>query len=140
MKKIITPNLLRFAVAAGIATLLFRMCLSHSIESQNNYLTVAITISYTIAMSLIGWHFGKKDRMDLPLYDVGFRFHLAAYLMHNLVSEIWYTLELQSRYEHIKVIHFTGIAWGFFLMLHFILFLSTRNKTINNINKDDLFE
>lgn len=138
--KIITHNLIKFAIAATVLTILFRYSLTYGIENESNLIAVLSAFFYAIAMFLTAWTFGKKDRMYLPIYDVGFRFHLAAYMVHNIVSELWFTFGFNSKYENITVIHSTATIWGFFLIGHFIFFLWTRKDAINNLGKEDLFD
>lgn len=88
----------------------------------------------------MGWVFGKRDNLNLPLYDVGFRFHLATYVICNLIGEIWYLLDLQSDYEKIRTIHLTALFWGIGLLIHFIIYLITRKDAIKGIKKSEIFE
>lgn len=138
--KLIAHNLIRFAITATALTILFRYALTYGIENKSNLIVVLSASIYAIAMFLTGWTFGKKDRMYLPIYDVGFRFHLATYLVHNIISELWFMLDFNSKYENITVIHSTAIIWGLFLIGHFVFFLWTRKNAINNLDKEDLFD
>ncbi|HPW66603.1 MAG TPA: hypothetical protein PLY32_02900 [Salinivirgaceae bacterium] len=138
--KIITPNLLKFAGTSFVLTAIFRFCLSYGLENKILLLSVTSAVLYGITMFSAGWFFGKRDWMYLPIYDVGFRFHLATYLTHNAVSELWFILGFNSRYEIIDPIHITAVIWGILLFIHFLFFLWTRKNTINHLDKDDLFE
>jgi len=138
--KIITHNLIRFAITATALTILFRYTLTYGIENKSNLIIILSASIYAIAMFLTGWTFGKKDRKYLPIYDVGFRFHLTTYLVHNIISELWFILGFNSKYENITVIHNTAIIWGLFLIGHFVFFLWTRKNAINNLDKEDLFD
>ena len=91
-------------------------------------------------MFLTGWYFGKKDGEYLPIFDVGFRFHLITYLVHNSISFLWVTLGPASIHESINVILWTAAYWGFFLILHFIFFLFAKKRTIDNLDKKNLFD
>lgn len=140
MKKLITPNLSKFTLAAVLLTIIFRIGLSTAITNQ---ITIAIILSavlYGILMWLNGSYFGKKEYEHLPIYDIGFRFHLATFLAHNVVSILWFSLAFQSKYENIKVIYTTALLWSIFLIIHLVYYLSIRKSTINNLNKEDLFE
>ena len=138
--KLITSFLLRFAVSATLLTLIFRYFLSQSIE-LHSFLSAILTASlYAISMFLIGWYFGKRDREHMPIFDVGFRFHLTTYLIHNIISELWFVFGFNSANENITSIHFTALIWGCLLFVHYIFFLRTRNQTVNHIHKKDLFD
>jgi len=87
-----------------------------------------------------GRYFGWKEYEYLPIYDIGFRFHLATFLAHNVVSLLWFSLGFQSHYETISVIFITAGIWSVFLFIHFMYYLSIRKSTIKDLDKDDLFE
>jgi len=132
--KIITPYLLWFALTVAILTVVFRYFLSYGI-----IITVSASI-YGFLMFASGWYFGKKDREYLPIYDIGFRFHLTTYLVHNTVTLLWLGLGFGSQYEDLKISIMIIIYWGILLLIHFIFFLWSRKNSIKNLDKDDLFE
>lgn len=138
--KAITIYLLRFALVITALTCIFRYFLSYGIDNKSTLIISLSSVLYFIAMFISGWYFGKKEGDYLPLYDVGFRFHLTTYLVYNLISELWFILGFNSNYEKAGNVHSTAITWGAFLLLHLLFFLWTRKKTIDNIDKEDLFE
>ena len=138
--KTITPFLLKFALTATVLAIIFRYFLSYGIDNKTIIIIVLSSVIYGVSMFVSGWYFGKKDGDYLPIYDVGFRFHFTTYLIHNLVSELWFVFGFNSNYERIGVIHFTAIIWGIILLLHFLLFLKARKNSINNLDKAELFE
>ena len=138
--KTITTYLLRFALTAAMLTIVFRYFLSNGIEN-NSGITIALSaIIYGIAMFIAGWYFGKKDGDYLPIFDVGFRFHLATYVVHNVISLLWIGLGFGSKYEKLSVSVMVAIIWGFFLLLHFIFYLFSRKNSINNLSREDIFD
>jgi hypothetical protein len=139
MKKLATPYLLKFALVATVLTIIFRYFLSYGIDSKSTIITVLSAILYFVCMFIAGLYFGKKDSDYLPIYDVGFRFHFTTYLVHNLISELWFILNLNSVYEKIWTVHLTAIFWGIGLLFHYLYFLKTRNRSINGLDKQDLF-
>ena len=138
--KTITSYLLGFAITATILAIVFRFLLSYGIDNKMTWVIIAAAILYCVGMFVNGWYFGKKDNNYLPINDVGFRFHLTTYLIHNLVSELWFILGFNSPYEKIGVIHKTAIIWGVFLLLHLILYIYFRKKSIDGLDKNRLFE
>ena len=138
--KTITTYLLRFALTATILTIIFRYFLSYGIEN-NSGITIALSaIIYGIAMFISGWYFGKKDGDYLPIFDVGLRFHLATYIVHNGISLLWIGLGFGSVYEKFSLPVMVALFWGFFLLLHFIFYLLSRKNSINNLSKEDIFD
>ena len=138
--KIITPQLFRFAVVISVLTIVFRFSLSHMIENKSGYMILIIAILYFLGMFMSGFHFGKKDREYLPIYDVGFRFHFTTYFIYNGISELWFMLGLNSGYETISVVHYTAIIWGGFILMHALFYIRAKRKSIDNLDKRDLFE
>ena len=100
--KTLTPYLLRFALAAVVLTIIFRYFLSYGIEIQTKTIIISSAIIYGISMFSSGLYFGKKDGEYLPIFDVGFRFHLATYVIHNGISLLWIGLGFGSKYEKLE--------------------------------------
>lgn len=140
MKKLITPNLLKFTLATGILTTIFRVGLSASITNKMEIAVILCAVVYGILMWLNGSYFGRKEYEYLPIYDIGFRFHLAAFLAHNMVSVLWFALAFESKYESIKIIYLTALIWSIFLGIHLIYYFSAKKSTIKNLDKEELFE
>ncbi|MBB4119368.1 uncharacterized membrane protein (DUF485 family) [Mesonia hippocampi] len=138
--KTITPYLLRFAVTITVLTIIFRYFLSYGIENQLKTIIVACSITYGLLMFISGFYFGRKDGEYLPIYDVGFRFHLTTYLIHNGISLLWIGLGFGAIHENIDTSIMIALYWGFFLLIHFIFFLWAKKNSINNLDKEDLFE
>ncbi len=138
--KTITPYLLRFAFVATILTIIFRYFLSYGIENQSTIIIILSGMIYGISMFISGWIIGKKDGEYLPIFDVGFRFHFTTFLVFSVVSELWFILGFNSRYEKIETVHITILIWSILLLIHFIAYLWARKNSINNLDKNDLFE
>lgn len=138
--KTISRNLILFSAILFILTLLFRYLLSSMLQNEQ-FTTVWIAVAfYAVFVFILGWIFGKKDKLYLPLYDIGFRFHLATYIICNGIAEVWYLFGFQSDYEQLRSVHLTVVYWGLGLLLHFILFQITRKNAIKGIKKTELFE
>lgn len=138
--KTITPYLLKFAVAAAFLTIVFRYFLSYGIDNKSAVIIALSAALYGTAMFVCGWYFGIKDGEYLPIYDVGFRFHATTYLIHNLISVLWFKLKLNSNYEQLQIIYITALIWGILLIIHFLFYLHARKNSINNLYKKDLFD
>ncbi len=140
MKSLITPNLIKFTIATIILTIIFRIGLSTSITNKMTLAVIIFAIAYAILMWFNGSYFGRKENEYLPIYDIGFRFHLSTFLAHNVVSILWFVFGFESKYENIKVIYITALIWSVFLIIHFIYYLSVRKSSIRNLDKENLFE
>ena len=140
MKSLITQNLIKFTITTIILTILFRIGLSTSITNELTLAVILSAIIYAILMFINGSYFGRKEYEYLPIYDIGFRFHLSTFLAHNAVSILWFVFGFESKYENIKVIYITALIWSIFLIIHFAYYLSVRKSTIRNLDKEDIFE
>jgi hypothetical protein len=138
--KTITKNLLAFSIGLVVLTIAFRFSLSTMLQNRLFGSVWIVATIYGILIFIIGWIFGRKDKMNLPLYDIGFRFHLVTYIICNLIAEVWYLIGLQSEYENIRTVHLTAIFWGIGLLIHFIIYLVTRKNAIKGIKKSEIFE
>jgi len=138
--KFITPYLLWFALAIAVLTVIFRYFLSYGIEHDSGAIITASATIYGFLMFGLGWYFGHKDEKYLPIYDIGFRFHLTTYLVYNAITLLWVGLGFCSKQEDTNIAIHVLIYWGILLLIHFIFFLWSRKKTIKNLDKDDLFE
>ena len=138
--KFFTNYLLKFTFIAIILTFVFRFFLTYGVTHQNVFLIIISSVIYGLCMFLNGSYFGKKERKHLPIFDVGFRFHLMIYLVHNICSELWFYLNFTSKFEQIGVVHLTAFYWGVFLAIHFCIYLYLKKKTIRGLRKEEIFE
>jgi len=136
MKKFITPSLLKFAVSVAALTIIFRLFLDYGVDIQSKIIISLSAIIYFIVMLALGFYFGYKDGQFLPIYDVGFRFHLTTYIVFISISELWYFLGFREE----NSIHKTALIWVIFLFLHFLLFLIMRKKSFKGLHKEELFD
>jgi hypothetical protein len=138
--KIISPNLLLFALLLLVYTLLFRWGLSSLLTAERFLWVILISVAYGAIIFFTAWTTGKRDGMNNFLFDAGFRWNLTTFIVWGVASEAWFLLGLNSPYETIRIVHITLLIWSGFLILHFILFLILRRRTIKGVHKSDIFE
>jgi hypothetical protein len=138
--KLITANLLKFALFFAFGSILFRIGLSWAITHQGYAEIWIFAIIYFLYNAGIGWIFGKKDYERFPLHDIGFRFHFTTYLIFNSIWELWFLLGFQSVNETVAIAHHIALYWGIFLIIHFVLYLLNRKNTIKGMDKSEIFE
>lgn len=138
--KTLTPSLLRYAIIASLMTFGFRVFLSALLQSQQFNFVIPLAILFAVIMFMAGRYYGRKDVAYLPIFDIGFRFHLTTFLQFNLVSFAWQLFGSPSGYEHISTLYWTLTFWGLALGLHYYYYLQVRKDTIKDIHRDDLFE
>jgi hypothetical protein len=138
--KIISRNLLLFAFLLLVYTLLFRFGLGALLTAEKWLWVIIIAVLYGAMIFLTAWTTGKRDGMENFLFDAGFRWNLTTFIVWGAASEAWFLLDLHSVHESIRVVHITLLIWSGFLLLHFILFLILRRRTIKGVHKTDIFE
>ncbi len=138
--KIFTPYLLWFALTVVVLTVVFRYFLSYGIEVGSRPVVIVSATLYGFLMFGSGWFFGHKDSDYLPIYDIGFRFHLTTYVVHNAITLLWLGLGFGSQYEDLTFSVMVIIYWGILLLIHLIFFLCSRKNSIKNLDKKELFE
>ncbi len=138
--KIITRNLLLFAVLLCVYTLLFRYGLSRLLPAEAWTWVIVTSILYGLMIAVTAFLSGRSDGRENFFFDAGFRWNLTTFIVWGATSEAWFLLGLQSQYETIRTVHISLLIWSFFLVLHLILFLILRRRTIRGIHKTDIFE
>jgi hypothetical protein len=138
--KIITRNLLLFASLLLVYTVLFRFGLSSLLSAEKWIWVMIIAVLYGALIFVTAWMTGKRDGKENFLFDAGFRWNLTTGIIWGLASEAWFLLGFHSEYESIRAVHITLLIWSGFIVLHFILFLILRRRTIGGVHKKDIFE
>ena len=138
--KIISRNLLLFAFLLLVYTLLFRFGLGSLLTAEKYGLVAIISVLYGGFIFVTAWMTGRRDGRENFLFDAGFRWNMTTFVVWGVASEAWFLLGLHSAYETIRVVHITLLIWSGFLLLHFILFLILRRRTIKGVHKTDIFE
>ena len=138
--KIISRNLLLFALLLLVYTLVFRFGLGTLLTAEKWIWVIIISVLYGAAIFVTAWMTGKRDGINNFLFDAGFRWNLTTFIVWGAASEAWFLLGLHSVHESIRVVHITLLIWSGFLILHLILFLILRRRTIKGIHKTNIFE
>jgi len=138
--KIISPNLLIFALLLLVYTLLFRFGLSTLLMAEKWAWVFIIAVVYGAMIFTTAWTTGKRDGMNNFLFDAGFRWNLTTFIVWGAASEAWFLLGLHSVHESIRIVHITLLIWSGFLVLHLILFLILRRRTIKGVHKTNIFD
>jgi len=138
--KIISRNLLLFAFLLFAYSLAFRFGLSSLLTAEKWAWVVIISVAYGAAIFVTAWMTGKRDGINNFLFDAGFRWNLTTFIVWGIASEGWFLLGLHSAHESIRIVHISLLIWSGFLLLHLILFLILRRRTIKGIHKTNIFE
>ncbi|MFA6128286.1 MAG: hypothetical protein WC699_13370 [Bacteroidales bacterium] len=137
--KILTKQLIIFALLIAVYTLIFRAGLSYCIGHHVWILLGASSLIYSGLIFFTAFFLGKSDAQQNPFFDLGLRFHITSYLIWGAVSFGWFYLGNPHKYEHVEDILQVLIFWGFIIILHTVIFLYTRKDTIRGIRKDEIF-
>jgi hypothetical protein len=138
--KIITTNLTKFALATFFLTLVFRFALSYGIDNKSWLIIIFASAMIAITMYIAGQYWGKKDHEQLPIYNLRFRFHFCSFLIHSIISELWFVLKLNAKNESVLIVHTYCATWLIVIIGHYFGYVRTRKNAIKNLDKEDLFE
>ena len=138
--KLITANLLLFALLLFVYTVAFRFGLGELLTAEKWTWVIIISILYSALCCISGWLTGRRDGKENFYFDAGFRWNLTTWIVWGITSEAWFLLGLQSAHESIRIVHITLLIWSGFLILHLILFLILQRRTIKGVHKSDIFE
>lgn len=138
--KIVSRNLLLYALLLLIYTVVFRFGLSSLLTAEKWIWVIIIAVAYGALIFVTAWMTGKRDGMNNFLFDAGFRWNLTTFIVWGAASEAWFLLGFHSVQESIRIVHFTLLIWSGFLILHLILFLILRRCTIKGVHKTNIFE
>jgi L-asparagine transporter-like permease len=138
--KYITKNLLIHSVIFLLASFLFRYLMSWSLSKGYFNGVWIVSAVYFLTLTVMIWRFSILDKKHLPLYDLGFRFHVATFIVWLLVSLIWFEFGSISAHEHIIQVYIASIIWLVILLIHFIVYRLTRKKSFKGLKKSDIFD
>ena len=124
--KVVTKQLILFALIFAGYTLAFRALLSNALETEA-YGTVWIySVLYGGFTFITAWYLGKSEGNKSFLFDAGLRFHVVTFLVWGIVSEFWFLLGYGASSEPISIVHFTLFFWGIGLLIHAGIYLYLR--------------
>ena len=136
--KVLTFRLGQFAVTALFLTVLFRYVLNLCIEIESGIGALLCSVLYFCLMFLFGWYFGRKDIAENAIHDIGFRFHFVTYILCLGIGVGAYFIGWNT--ENLVAMKISALSWGMGLLVHFILYLVARQKTIKGYAKEEIFE
>jgi len=138
--KIISRNLLIYTGLLFIYTVFFRLGLSSLLTAEKYSWIMVISILYGLVIFITAWTLGKREWKEYFMFDAGLRWNLTTVLTCSLVGEAWFLLNFHSAHEHIRQIHIQVLIMCVVLLLHLIIFLILRKRTIKGVHKADIFE
>jgi hypothetical protein len=97
-------------------------------------------VVYGVVIFITAWQLGKGHSLKKFVFDAGLGFNLATYIIWGLVSELWFIFGYNSRYESITAVHYTLFIWGVFVVIHFIVYLRLKRRTIKGVLKSEIFD
>ena len=83
--KIISRNLLLFALLLLIYTVLFRFGLGSLLTAEKWAWVLVISVAYGAMIFVTAWMTGKRDGMNNFLFDAGFRWNLTTFIVWGLL-------------------------------------------------------
>jgi len=138
--KFITKNLVLYAVLLSVYSIAFRYALSSVLEAEKFVFSIVLGVIYGVLIIITAWILGKVHSIKKFVFDAGLGFNVTTYIVWGLVSELWFILGFNSRFENIRSVHYALIIWGVFLIIHFIVYLRLRSRTIKGVLKSEIFD
>ena len=138
--KFITKNLIAYAFLLLAYSLIFRYTLSSLLDAEKFILAMVSGVVYGVLIFITAWILGKAHSVKKFVFDAGLGFNVTTYIVWGLVSELWFILGFNSKYESIISVHYALIIWGVFLVLHFLIYWRLRSKTIKGVLKSEIFD
>jgi hypothetical protein len=141
MKKYLTPPFWGFVAAAFVIAVGFHFCHSAAVRAHSMGYVELSGIGYFGLMFAAGWFFGVRDAKYLPIYDIGFRWHLATFIVTYAVAQMWFAVGLNAPQESLKAIeeNIIRLIWAIVLIIHFVVYLVLRRRSIRGLSKKELF-
>ena len=136
--KVFTLRFRQFIVVALLLTVIFRYVLNLSIGEESLSMVILCAFIYFCMMFICGWYFGKKYDVENGVYDIGFRYHAATYLVCIGISYVSYYVGWNT--ESLWSVSITALSWGIGLLVHLIVFLLGQRRTIKGYAKDEIFD
>ena len=138
--KFITKNLIAYAILLLIYSVIFRYTLSSLLEAEKFIPAMISGVVYGVLIFITAWILGKAHTIRKFVFDAGLGFNVTTYIVWGLVSELWFILGYNSKYENIRSVHYTLIIWGVFLIIHFLIYWRLRSRTIKGVLKSEIFD
>lgn len=135
-----TLQYIYFIISTIVIMSICRISMSYFLSNYHYTLVYGVAALWFMAMYIAGWYFGKKEFEELPLYAAGLKYHLATYSIFMEISYIWFIYGEKSKYENLYQVNMTLGIWGFFLLLHIILYFYNKPKSIKGLEKGEIFE
>ena len=139
-KTIITKHLVWFTITTLLLSIGFRLLLNFLLNEQLYVFSDVAGAVYGASVFAAGWLFGEKEGRHLPINDMGFRYNLATFLVFNLVWGGWIVLGLNGEYGSLRSLYGIALIWSPLLLIHLFLSLRLRKKSIEGLDKEDIFE
>ena len=136
--KALSLRLGQFAVCALLVTVLFRYALNLCIGEESSLASLLCSVVYFCLMYYVGSYFGGKDAVENEFHDIGFRFHLATYVVCMSVGLGAYYIGWHT--EPLMAMGITAASWGIGLLVHFVFFLMERKNTIRGYAREEIFQ
>ncbi len=124
-----------YAALATIYAVVFYKCLNYLIESKQYSYIAILAIAYALIIFVSALYIGRKD--IYTGYN-GFNYHLLTYMMCNAVPIILASVDRIDKIfidSTLQVMFF----WGIGLLLHFVIHIMQRRKSIRGMDKDEVF-
>ena len=133
--KAITKNLWVFMLITTIVTLIFLNLLYKAISAEEYNLIFIYCPIYSILLFFSALLLGKNDSTRKQRNDLGFQYHLASYIIINLLNVLWVFTTIGFGNDEITMVLFQLLVWAIILLIHYYF----SRKTLKGYSKKSIF-
>jgi hypothetical protein len=133
--KTITKNLWLFILITTIASLIFFYFLYNAIDAEHYNLIFIYCPVFSIVLFFSGFLLGKNDSLRKTRNDLGFSYHLANYIIVNIINAIWVFGRYGTNRQQVIMVVSQILIWGIFLLAHYYF----SRKSLKGYPKKSIF-
>lgn len=132
----INKYIVSFALLAIAFSTSFYIGVEYMVNNNLQSSVWIISLAYAVSLFLSGLFIGRRD-----IYEghVGLNYHLATYLVCNVVPILLISAGLLTVFTYNSVLSMS-LFWGVFAIPHIILYFIRRKKNIRGFDKKELFD
>lgn len=124
--------ILLFTAVISVWTALFYTVLMYVLRIEAYLWLAIVCVAYGLGMFFAGRLIGRRDHFNGYF---GFNYHFVTYVVCNAAA--WIT---QEAFDHTSGALSMTLTWGIGLLVHFIIWMVWRKRSVRGFDKDELFE
>lgn len=131
-----TKNLKYFSLLTSIFSCIFFFFLNRDIRTEPDHFIWLYAFLFGSSIFISGLLLGYKESIRKIRFDLMFQYHLATYIIVNIIGIISFILSLGLNKSTLFIALAQALPWGVGLVIHYYFSL----RSIKGIQKKNLFE